>query len=405
MKARMLLILCISITVLGANSVFSFDGMAEQNTGADVYGKGMGETGSADLFRINQSTSNPSLMVSANKVFFASGISMGNMWYEDKAGETYRDDGLYFPYFSMIVPMGNHKIGFHFSTYLSGDLTNEMDFTWGFEGDTLSYVQKNNIRQNVFKVELLYAYKWSFVNLGIGGHYYLGNERRRWEAMFDESGYDDVKYEMEEDFKNAGFTLGLSKKLEHFSLGATYTSASELKGESIYWFNHFPGGDTLDVENEVLFETPQMVNIGITGRFSERYKISLDAHYEMWESTDTYEDNTLKVGVGFAYDPLSGYGNWYERIPLRVGAYTRNLPFRRNNESIRENAATMGFSIPLKSTNKKIEFAAKYFTRGDLDTHGLEESGLEFTFGFSGFDIFKKRVKNIKHRDIPKADL
>lgn len=69
MKARMLLILCISITVLGANSVFSFDGMAEQNTGADVYGKGMGETGSADLFRINQSTSNPSLMVSANKVF------------------------------------------------------------------------------------------------------------------------------------------------------------------------------------------------------------------------------------------------------------------------------------------------------------------------------------------------
>lgn len=404
MKAKLLLILCISIAVLGANSVFSFDGMAEQNTGADVYGMGMGETGSVDLFRVNQNISNPSVMVSANKVLFASGVSMGYSWYEDTTGETYRDDGLYFPYFSMIVPLQNHKVGFHFGTYLSGNLKNEMESIWSLDGEDLNYVQKNQIRRNIFKVELLYAYKWNVLNLGIGGHYYLGNQRQRWDAEFEDSAYDDVKYELEQDFKNPGITLGVSKKLEHISLGVTYTSASKLEGETIYWFNHFPGGDTLDVAEETLFETPQIINGGITWRFSERYKISVDANYELWESTDTYEENTLKAGLGFAYDPLSGYGQWYERIPLRVGGYTRNLPFTRNDASIRENAVTMGFSIPLKSPNKKIEFAAKYFARGDVDEHDLAETGLEFTFGFSGFDIFKKRTKNIEHRDIPKAD-
>ena len=75
-----------------------------------------------------------------------------------------------------------------------------------------------------------------------------------------------------------------------------------------------------------------------------------------------------------------------------------------NSEKIIEKAVTFGSSIPLKSPNKKIEFAVTYITRGDVDKHGLSDESLMFSFGITGFDIFKKRYKRIEHREIPKAD-
>ena len=112
----------------------------------------------------------------------------------------------------------------------------------------------------------------------------------------------------------------------------------------------------------------------------------------------------MKFGFGIGYDPLSGYGNWYNQIPLRFGGYMRELPFEKNDKKIVEKAFTCGVSIPLKSPDKKIEIAAKYLTRGNVDEHSLADRSIMFTFGVSGFDIFKKRPKKIAPRDIPKAD-
>jgi len=151
-----------------------------------------------------------------------------------------------------------------------------------------------------------------------------------------------------------------------------------------------------------LFEVAPSISGAVTMKFLEKFKASFDIHYDMWEDTDLYNKNTLKAGLGLAYDPLSGYGNWYERIPVRVGGYFRELPFDANK--IIEQAVMFGSSIPLKSANKKIEFAVQYLTRGNLDDNKLSDRSLMFTFGITGFDIFKKRPKKIEHRDIPKAD-
>ncbi len=405
MRFRVLIVIIIIAASLDSNSIFSFEGMPVQYYGNDVYGMGMGDTGISDLHRINPNFSNPSMMTSTNKVLFSTAASLGFMWYEDKAGNSFRDDGLVLPYFQIAVPLLNHRIGFSFNSVASGVLENEMDTQFiTSAGDTLVYSETNRLSSGLFKGDLIYAYKNPIANIGVAMNYHLGHRVRYWKQDFSDAGYTDSKYEIEKNFKNPGYTIGISKKIEALSLALSYSNRVKLKGEIIYKYGHQPLADTLKFADDYIFEVPARISGGVSAKFLEKYKVSLEGHYEMWKDTDLYQKNTYKIGFGLGYDPLSGYGNWYERIPLRCGFYLRELPFEKNNNKIMENAITFGTSIPLQSASQSIEMAIQYTTRGNLENNSLSDQSLIFTFGITGFDIFRKRPKNIEPRDIPKAD-
>lgn len=404
MKYKIILILLLLTVLLAGNSIFSFDGMPLEYYGNDVYGMGMGETGSADLFRINPNFHNPSLAATTNNVLFSTATSLGYMWYKDSDNNEFRDDGIYMPYFTMAIPIKNHRFAFSFNSIASGNIENAKECEFISFSDTLQYSEINRLSTSLYKADMLYAYKSSIVNIGIAMNYYLGHRIRYWKLDFEDSDYIDAKYEIEKIYKNPGFTVGLSKKIGKVSFGAAYSSNVKLEGNITYKYGHTPYADTLSLEDNFLFEVPAQISGGITWKFMEKYKASFDGYYQMWQDTEDYDKNTLKLGLGFAYDPLSGYGSWYEKIPLRIGGYYRELPFEVNNEKIIEKALTFGSSVPLKSPNKKIEFAVTYTTRGDVDKHGLSDESLMFSLGITGFDIFKKRYKKIEHREIPKAD-
>jgi len=399
MKYKIILVFFLFAALLAGNSIFSFAGMPLEYYGNDVYGLGMGETGSADLFRINPNFHNPSLAVTTNNVLFSTAASLGYMWYKDSDNNEFRDDGIYMPYFTMAIPIKNHRFAFTFNAIASGNIENAIEC-----GDTLQYSEINRLSTSLYKADMVYAYKSSIVNVGVAMNYYLGHRIRYWKIDFEDNDYIDTKYEIEKIYKNPGFTVGLSKKIGKVSLGAAYASHVNLEGDVTYKYGHTPYADTLSLEDNFLFEVPAQISGGVTWKFLEKYKASFDGNYQIWQDTKKYDKNTLKLSLGLAYDPLSGYGSWYEKIPLRIGGYYRELPFDVNNEKIIEQALTFGSSIPLKSPNKKIEFAVTYITRGDVDKHGLSDESLMFSFGITGFDIFKKRYKRIEHREIPKAD-
>lgn len=405
MKYKITIILLLISALLAGNSIFSFNGMPQEYYGNDVYGIGMGETGSADLFRINPNFHNPSLAVTTNNVLFSTATSLGYVWYKDQADNEFRDDGIHMPYFTFAVPMKSSRFAFSFNSIASGNIENfvECDPVVSF-GDTLQYSQTTKLSTSLYKADMIYAYKNQYVNIGAAMNYYFGHRIKFWELDFEDDDLEDPQYELEKLYKNPGFSLGLSKKIGKISIGATYSSHVKLEGDEIYKYDHSPYADTLDVADDFLFEVPAQVSAGLTWKLLEKYKVSVDGHYQMWDETEIYSRNTLKLGAGFAYDPLSGYGSWYVKIPLRIGGYYRELPFDVNNGKITEMAFTFGSSIPLKSPNKKIEFAVTYLKRGDVDTHGLSDDSLMFSFGITGFDIFKKRFKRIEHREIPKAD-
>jgi len=405
MKYKIVLIFLLMAALLTGNSIFSFDGMPIEYYGNDVYGMGMGETGSADLFRINPNFHNPSLAVSTNNVLFSTAASLGYMWYKDSSDNEFRDDGIYMPYFTIAIPIAKHRFAFSFNSIASGNIENAVDCPPSVSfGDTLQYSEINKLSTSLYKADMVYAYKSSIVNVGVSMNYYLGHRIRYWNLDFEDDDYTDAKYEIEKIYKNPGFTVGFSKKIGKVSLGASYSSHVKMEGAETYKYGHTPYADTLSLEDDFLFEVPAQISGGITWKFMEKYKTSVDGHYQMWQDTEDYDKNTLKLGLGFAYDPLSGYGSWYEKIPLRIGGYYRELPFDVNNEKIIEKALTFGTSIPLKSPNKKIEFAVTYTTRGDVDKHGISDESIMFSFGITGFDIFKKRYKRIEHREIPEED-
>ncbi len=404
MKYKLILVFLLMAVLLTGNSIFSFDGMPLEYYGNDVYGVGMGETGSADLFRINPNFHNPSIAATTNNVLFSTATSLGYMWYKDSENNEFRDDGIYMPYFTMAIPIKNHRFAFSFNSIASGNIENSKELEFISFSDTLQYSEVNRLSTSLYKADMVYAYKSSFVNIGVAMNYYLGHRIRYWKLDFEDNDYADAKYEIEKIYKNPGFTVGFSKKIGKVSMGAAYSSNVKLEGGITYKYGHTPYADTLSLEDDFLFEVPAQVSGGITWKFMEKYKASVDGYYQLWQDTDTYDKNTLKLGLGFAYDPLSGYGSWYEKIPLRIGGYYRELPFDVNNEKIIEKAFTFGSSVPLKSPNKKIEFAVTYTMRGDVDKHGLSDESLMFSFGITGFDIFKKRYKRIEHREIPKAD-
>ncbi|MBN2460230.1 MAG: hypothetical protein JXB60_01375 [Candidatus Cloacimonetes bacterium] len=398
MKYFSLFFLAIISTALTANSIFSFSGMPYRYYGCDVYSMGMGETGISDLFRINTDYYNPANAVSTNQVTFATGIGMGYIWYLDNASNSYRDDGLYFPYFVIAVPLGNHKIAFSVNTISSGILENQGTNFW----NGYAYEEINKISANIYKADLIYAFKNRIMNIGLAANYYIGHRIRYWELDFVSSTLNDVKYELDREFKNPGFSFGLNKKFGNLAIGMTYSTASELEEEIEFNYYHPPYTDI--IEHDYTFMLPSQFSGGLTWRFLSKYKTSFDIYYEKWSETDTYEKDTFKYSWGIAYDPLSGYGEWYEQIPLRLGAYWRELPFTENGNDIYEKAVTAGISIPLKSPGKQIDLSGKYMVRGNLTDNGMRDRSIFFYVGISGFDIFSKRQRMIEHRDIPEAE-
>jgi hypothetical protein len=386
------------------NSIFSFEGMPNVHYGNDVYGLGMGNSGFGDLFRIGTNYQNPAMLSTANKVIFSTAVRFGYNWYLEKEGAGFRDNELHFPYFTFAFPSGKHRFGLQYQPYMNAKLKNEQEKMFTDSGDaTYSYNEINRISKAVNKISVIYAYRHAFATLGFSANYFLGHQITYWEMDIENSLYSDAKYETEDSFKNLGFTVGLSKKFETFSLGFSYQSASQLNGDRIKRYNFAPGTDTI-IEDDKLFETPPMFSFGYTQKFLRHFKFSSELHYEMWENTDFYEQNSYKIGSGISYDPIRGYGKWYESVPVRLGAFYRLLPFEKENESITETGLTFGFSIPFVAPEKQLDFGCEYILRGDVDAHGVREKILYFSIGINGFDIFSKQPKKTAPRDIPKAD-
>jgi len=398
MKCFLIVLLALSVISMFGNSIFSFDGMPEKNYGADIYSAGMGDCGAADLFRVNANFANPSMATSTNKVMFSTGGELGYFWYAD-GNNYFRDDGLILPYFSIAVPIQNHRFGFSFNSISSGNLQNKEIKTFQ---DTINYTLTNTIKSNLFKTSIIYAHKNNFANLGVSVDYYLGHRTQGWQLDFENDDFTNTKYEHEKIFKNVGFTAGISKKAKNFTYGLSYSSRVKLDGNEYFKFDHYPEVDTLYLD-EYAFVTPAELSNSFTFKFLKHFKTSVDFNYELWSNTDLYTENTYRIGGGFAFEPSRTKSRWYKRMPLRFGGYYRELPFRVNEKIILEKAVTFGLTIPLKFSDKKIDVAVKYLMRGNFKKHDIEDSALTFSFGITGFDIFGKRIRKTAPREIPKA--
>jgi long-subunit fatty acid transport protein len=403
------LILLISLFIgsLSADSIFSYNGFPEKHYAVDAYSAGMGNASVSDTYRMNAGYENPAILANISRVVFSTAVTFG--YYEfDDGNSTFSEEGVYFPYFSIGVPLADHRIGFTFSPYLSGNFDSQksgkLDESANSNSD-VNYTVISKLHANIYKASMMYAYDFEFLQFGIGANYYTGNRMRFHHWDFEDGSFVDTKEEVDMNFQGAGLTLGFTKSFENLSLGFAYQSYAKLATT----LEHISLSSTTDMDVDD-FELPHSITLGATYKITPKFKISSDLSYEMWEQLDNaeYKRDAFSLKGGLAYDPKWGYGYWYEKIPLRVGGFYQKNPFKvldadSNERTLIEKGFTLGMSIPLSTPDKQIHLGFKYSIRDGENTTSKDTNTL-FTVGVTGFDFFKKRLKRTGHRDIPKAD-
>jgi len=396
-----ILVILLSVAGLHAQSIFSFYGPADAASQRDVYGEGMGGTGSGDLFRINTGYVNPATSVSQTRAYFSTAISMGNMSYSDGGAVKAADSQFYLPYFNVVFPFKQSRFGFQYQNIASGNLhITSPEFTDPIaESGTLTETQ--DVKFSLYKAGLFWANRNKYLHFGVGLNYMFGHHITESKQDFSESSMKDSAYKVDKAFRNPMFTLGFAKNFDDVSFGLSANYPLEMKGETLFTHN----GTEEDLGKDTIFQYPPSANFGVTYKLSERFYWSLDADYELWGDTNNFENpvNTARIGTGFSWSgiPLSKVFLW--KFPMRAGVSYRNLPFQINNNNINEMAYHMGFSIPLKLYDSYLDVAGKLYYRGNAADTKYEENGFLLSIGIKGFDFMRTPPNRKPPREIPRT--
>jgi len=159
---------------------------------------------------------------------------------------------------------------------------------------------------------------------------------------------------------------------------------------------------TSEPEEDYEYKLPWEVGVGTSVLPFKEHKINVDLHYEAWKQVDDNLEDGMKLGVGWAYEPVAETRDSYlKKLPLRAGLSWRNLPFKVKDEPVEEYAVSLGISFPLKRDINRLDFGFQLLKRGDLDTNKLSDTSFMFMMGFTGFDIIGKTGDRTAPRDIP----
>lgn len=382
----------------GGNSIFSYYGYPVRNFGKDIYSMGMGDTGSSDIFRYNTGYANPAMFNRDNKTLFGTGLLMGYTIYNSEVNgdkKSFWDDALDFPYFNVSVPLGKQRLAAQFSPHSSGLVSNQTTLSDGT-------LEQQTADKYLYRADLIYSAKLGTLNLGLSGNLLFGHDKR----YFYQSGtYGNfnTRESLIRDFKGQTLTAGAIKSFDKISLGAYYILPVELKGNSVRNSVH-ETEPAVDYD----YELPASYNAGITVLPYEQFKLAADVTYEPWSEISGSYRNSLKAGIGLAYEPDPElHKSAFMRLPLRLGGSYRQLEFKdKDGNEIDELGLSCGLTFPLKREVNRIDLGLQWLKRGNLSSNHLSDTSIMLMLGFTGFDLITKGSDRTAPRDIPvKEDL
>jgi len=399
MNKILLFLTLLLLSTLHAQSIFSFYGPADATSQRDVYGEGMGGTGSGDLFRINTGYLNPATSVSQTRTYFSTAISMGNISYSDGNTLKSTDNQFYLPYFNVVFPFKQSRFGFQYQNIASGNL----NITSPLQNDLLTgdYTETQDIRFSLYKAGLFWANRNKHLHFGVGLNYIFGHHIKEAKQDFDDTLMKDSAFKVDKSFRNPMFTLGIAKNWDDLSFGLSANYPLEMRGETLFTHNNIEEALGADA----IFEYPPSANFGITYKLSEMFYWSTDIDYELWGNTNNFDNpvNTARIGTGFSWAgiPLSKVFFW--KFPLRAGVSYRNLPFQIDNNNVNEISYHMGVSVPLKLYDSYLDVAGKLYYRGNASETKYEENGFLLSIGIKGFDFMRTPPNRKPPREIPRT--
>ena len=381
----------------GGNSIFSYDGMPVRYYGNDVYGLSMGDTGLADSFRYNSGFGNPALHNSSNRSLFATGMIFGftNYASENSAGakQTYLDNSLDLPYLSISIPVKRHRLGLQINSHSSGLVNNQVSYT---TEDELKITETHKMDRYLYRGDLIYSMRTGHFSMGASANYYFGHDIRYFKQDAGFTPYNTTE-ELSRSYKGPSFTLGAMAYYDVINAGMYFSPQISLKGSSNRMSLH-----TNEPDEDYEYQIPWELGLGASILPKAEHKLNIDMHYEAWNQIDAQMNDGIKVGMGWAYEPLAQSKDSYlKKLPLRAGISWRSLPFKVKQEAVEEYALSFGISFPLKRDVNRLDLGFQALQRGSLEANQMSDRSFMFMIGFAGFDVIGKASDRTIPREIP----
>lgn len=261
------------------------------------------------------------------------------------------------------------------------------------------------------------------ISIGINANYLFGSLLRENQVEFNSSSYYNTK-EISK-LKNRGFIIDggalykgrLSKQEEggrvigeshlyvgfnySFGLGRLESIYTEETSRYVYTGGVAVSGGTTYVGEEIkgCMTIPNKIALGIAYRKNAkkwgRYTVGVDYKMQDWTkyalsfegspfSQQAYLDQAGTLSLGAEFEPsIATKTDLLHRMSYRAGLRQTDMHLNINGTAIKQQAVSLGISIPVVRSLSRLHLAAEYMTSGTHDNNLIQEKGFNFMIGFS----------------------
>ncbi|MFT3980482.1 MAG: hypothetical protein QM687_08435 [Ferruginibacter sp.] len=234
------------------------------------------------------------------------------------------------------------------------------------------------------------------LNAGITGSWLFGGiTRNNTYASVDADLSMAGKFQ--EFYYGAGATAGLqyeagtNKKVKH-QFGLTASVYQKLKGEFTSSYSDATGILKEETTNSS-FKMPMVFNAGYAATFKNLYTFALEGQFSKWDYqklnySNSYVDNSFKIGAGFEYAPKLKQSNYtVEKFYLGAGINYERSYMVINNHFLNDLSVSFGGGYNI-SRILYMHGALEAGRKGSTSVGQYSENYMQFVLGFTLKDIW-----------------
>lgn len=385
----------------GETSPYSRFGIGDERSGTQAMFRSMGHVSTAyqDPFSVN--FSNPaSYSFLKLTTYEAGGMASSHILQSDQ--QNYRTGMVSLSHLNLGIPVGD-RAGISFGLKPMSRMYYLFNDTSQWEG--LGRVISSDTGQGSVNYGFLgLSAQWKGWSLGANLGYVFGSLYQTQALVgIDSVRYPSAVFRQSLSLGSFYYELGALyqyewKEVMRLRIGATARLTQHLAAkESAYWYSRSAiiNGAIRDTayrqpgkEGEVVM--PARYGLGIQLEKDQQWLVGLDYQWTQWKEyrrfgeRDSFQDQTMRIGMGVAYTPdAKSLNNYFERVTYRLGGYWGTHPLRLRNTEMTYYAFTAGLSLPFKRSTDRIHLAMEWGSMG-TQQHGLtRDQFFQFSLGIS----------------------
>ena len=234
---------------------------------------------------------------------------------------------------------------------------------------------------------------------GVAAHlnYYFGTIEDQYRFQFDgNSDYTSYTHEVQYQVSSGpGFGLSFdARPLKQFGIAGFMEFKPNLTIKREY---NSPNSN-IEGEKGVFDSFPLYYGLGTNYALSTRWNFSLDYAFQQWSDALSTNDPNFEDWYQIAFGAeRSGNrrrsGSFLSRLDYRVGASSRQIGYRFNAASVKENSLHLGLGIPFSRNNYRLDAAFVGGQRGNLSENGASETFFRFEVSATLGELWFQKIR------------